>query len=118
MALTIPADYGASVRAGRPAAVQVVADGTDANSTNVALGYAAALVAGYARELASRGSGGAQRRLRSWHRPVVRVWFNPQLESRFFMIPGIAGAPAAGGDDQPVVDGHRAREGERARSSS
>jgi ABC-2 type transport system permease protein len=86
MALAIPADYGERVRAGRPSAVQVVADGTDANSTNVALGYAGSLVATYARELAA-AAGIAK--------PVplvaaeVRVWFNPELESRFFMIPGI-----------------------------
>jgi ABC-2 type transport system permease protein len=63
----------------------VVADGTDANSTNVALGYAGALVAAYARELVTpRGAPpgpliGAE----------IRVWFNPQLESRHFMLPGI-----------------------------
>jgi ABC-2 type transport system permease protein len=66
--------------------LQVVADGTDANSTNVALGYAGTLVASFARELTA-GSGGAQAA------PLVsadvRVWFNPQLESKDFMIPGI-----------------------------
>jgi ABC-2 type transport system permease protein len=86
MALTIPADYGERIKNGQPAVIQVVADGTDANSTNVALGYAGNLVASYARELAAAAG----------HGPVVplvrlepRVWFNPQLESRDFMIPGI-----------------------------
>lgn len=85
MALTIPPEYGRRVRSKRPVALQVVADGTDANSTNVAMGYARALVAGYAQELAA-GTGGAV------VPPVsveVRVWFNPRLESRDFMIPGI-----------------------------
>jgi ABC-2 type transport system permease protein len=86
MALTIPHDYGERVREGSPTTVQVVADGTDANSTNVALGYAGALVSAYAAELAAssgRGTPGAA------ISAEVRVWFNPQLESRFFMIPGI-----------------------------
>jgi ABC-2 type transport system permease protein len=86
MALQIPHDYGEQIRAGRPTTLQVVADGTDANSTNVALGYAGTLVASFARELAV-GSGSAQAA------PLVsadvRVWFNPQLESKDFMIPGI-----------------------------
>ncbi|HEY7191979.1 MAG TPA: ABC transporter permease [Vicinamibacterales bacterium] len=86
MALQIPHDYGEQIRAGRPTTLQVVADGTDANSTNVALGYAGTLVASFARELTA-GSGGAQAA------PLVsadvRVWFNPQLESKDFMIPGI-----------------------------
>jgi ABC-2 type transport system permease protein len=86
MAVAIPPDYGARIRAGQPTAFQVVADGTDANSTNVALGYAGALVAAYSRELtASAGSGAARPLIQT----DVRVWFNPSLESRDFMIPGI-----------------------------
>ncbi|MEZ5284756.1 MAG: ABC transporter permease [Vicinamibacterales bacterium] len=76
MALSIPAGYGERVRDHRPVVLQVVADGTDANSTNVALGYARALVAGYAQELAPPGTPPP---------PVsveIRVWFNPVLESR------------------------------------
>ncbi|HXH24329.1 MAG TPA: ABC transporter permease [Vicinamibacterales bacterium] len=86
LALTIPADYGERVRRGIPTAVQVVADGTDANSTNVALGYAGSLIAGYARELASTGGADPPEPAVS---AAIRVWFNPELESRFFMIPGI-----------------------------
>jgi ABC-2 type transport system permease protein len=88
LALDIPAGYHETVGTGRPAAVQVVADGTDSNSTNVALGYARGLVASYSQELAVR-----QRGLASMPPPPIeariRVWFNPQLESRVFMIPGI-----------------------------
>lgn len=80
MALAIPGDYSERLRAGQAAAVQVVADGTDANSTNVAVGYAGALIASYARELVGTGP---------LVRSEIRVWFNPSLESRYFMIPGI-----------------------------
>jgi ABC-2 type transport system permease protein len=86
MALDIPADYGERLRRGEPAVVQVVADGTDANSTNVALGYAGNLISGYATELAAARSGLPATPL---VRADVRVWFNPRLESRDFMIPGI-----------------------------
>ena len=86
MALTIPAGYGERIRTGRPAEIQLIADGTDANSTNVALGYARALVVAYAREIsASSGGRGASPFIGA----DVRVWFNPSLESRDFMIPGI-----------------------------
>jgi len=86
MAMVIPSDYGERIRGGQAATVQVVADGTDANSTNVALGYASRLVAGYARELVARSGSGPARPLIG---AEIRVWFNPQLESRHFMIPGI-----------------------------
>ena len=57
MALAIPAGFGDTLAAGRPQTVQVIADGSDANSTNVALGYAANLVGGYAEELAAGPEG-------------------------------------------------------------
>ena len=91
MALSIPSDYGRSIAAGSPATLQVVADGSDANSTNIALGYASNLIAAYARELmeerriAAAPSGAAGGSIE----PRVRVWFNPALESRYFMLPGI-----------------------------
>ncbi len=98
MALTIPADYGERVRRGAPVAVQVIADGSDANSTNVALGYAGSLITTYGRELAaSAGTGSLTPLLTPPVTPPiaplisaeVRVWFNPELESKDFMIPGI-----------------------------
>ena len=87
MALAIPVQYGHMVGAGAPATVQVVADGTDANSTNIAVGYATNLVAAYAQDLMAARSPG--HRLPAGLQADVRVWFNPQLESKDFMIPGV-----------------------------
>jgi ABC-2 type transport system permease protein len=88
MAIAIPPGYGEAVTAGRPQTVQIVADGSDANSAGVSLSYASNLIAAYSQELArqspARGSppaGALEAR--------VRVWYNPRLESRDFMIPGI-----------------------------
>ena len=80
-----------NIAAGRPTTLQVVADGSDASSTNIAMGYASNLIAGYAQEMveqrraagAPTGGGGGS------IEPRVRVWFNPTLESRYFMLPGI-----------------------------
>jgi ABC-2 type transport system permease protein len=92
IALGIPAGFGAALEAGRPQTVQIVADGSDSNSAGLALGYAANLIAAAGQDLGARRpaqaaagpaptSGGLE--------PRVRVWFNPQLESRDFMIPGV-----------------------------
>jgi ABC-2 type transport system permease protein len=90
MALSIPAGYGEALGAGRPQALQVIADGSDANSTNIGLGYATNLIAGYAQELAIERSGATATRVPDIGiEPRVRVWFNPRLESRDFMIPGV-----------------------------
>jgi drug efflux transport system permease protein len=83
IALSIPQGYGAAVHDRNPVALQVVADGSDSNSTTVALGYATALIGEYAAALAATGPPSAAIDLR------IRVWFNSQLESRFFMIPGV-----------------------------
>lgn len=86
MALAIPFDYGERIKIGQPAAVQVVADGTDASSTNVALGYAGSLIAAYSRELGAAAGRTSAAPLVS---AEVRVWYNAELRSRDFMIPGI-----------------------------
>jgi ABC-2 type transport system permease protein len=93
LALEIPPGYGDAIGGGRPQTVQLLADGSDANSAGVSLGYAGNLIATYAQELAERklaaagapiGTGGE-----GAITPEVRVWFNPRLESRDFMLPGV-----------------------------
>ena len=90
MGLVVPAGFGADVAGGRPASLQVVADGSDASSANVALGYAGNLVRTFASELASRraavpgtAQGPGQVEL------VPRVWYNPDLKSRWFYVPAV-----------------------------
>ena len=88
LAIAIPPGYHQRLVSGQPAPVQLLADGSDANSAGVALGYATALIGGYAQELAApRAAAGSV--AVGGYEPRVRVWFNPRLESRDFMIPGI-----------------------------
>ena len=93
MAVSIPARYGENLAAGRPAALQVVADGSDASSTNIAMGYATIWWPDIRRTSSSRArAGGPQTQNGSGGPGIearVRVWFNPTLESRHFMLPGI-----------------------------
>jgi len=94
LALSIPAGYGVQVARRIPVTLQVIADGSDSNSTTVALGYATSLIGGYAQELVEARAAAAPpaeepvRRAGSIE-PRIRIWFNPQLESRHFMIPGV-----------------------------
>jgi ABC-2 type transport system permease protein len=86
LGLVVPEGYGERITRGEPATVQAIVDGTDGNSSNIVIGYASTLVAGYAADLVTarlpvlrKGSLGVE----------VRVWFNPQLESRLFMVPAV-----------------------------
>ena len=93
LALSVPTGYGAAVARGLPVTLQIIADGSDSNSTTVALGYATSLIGGYAQELVERRGADLRADTEGGHaggiEPRIRVWFNPQLESRHFMIPGV-----------------------------
>jgi ABC-2 type transport system permease protein len=89
MAISIPPDYGRKVASGGKTTIQLVADGTDSNSTGVAMGYAQALIGGYVQDMAHLHQGSGGQAAVPLVQPDVQVWFNPRLESRDFMIPGI-----------------------------
>jgi ABC-2 type transport system permease protein len=86
LAIAIPPDYEQRIAEGGTARVQLVVDGSDANSTTMALGYASNLLAAHSEALVAErapraAAGGIDAR--------IRVWFNPQLLSRDFFIPGV-----------------------------
>ena len=114
LALAIPAGYGADVRAHRPVTVQVIADGTDSNSTTVALGYATSLIGGYAQELVEAGRRPAPRPGQPTAGGIDRR-ADPRLVQPAAREPPLhdsrrARARAARRDGEPRGDGHRARE--------
>ena len=86
LAVTIPRGFGDGLHGARPQTIQIIADGSDANSAGVAVGYASNLLAQYGARLMSRAGAASAGPLID---PRIRVWFNPQLESRHFMIPGV-----------------------------
>jgi ABC-2 type transport system permease protein len=90
MALIIPSDFSARVESGRPAEVQVILDGSDANTATIALGYAEAVTqtaSGRIAQAALRRAGVTLRLPELEMSP--RVWFNEDMESRNFIIPGL-----------------------------
>jgi ABC-2 type transport system permease protein len=98
LAIVIPPGLEAAVLQGGPASarsVQVIADGTDANSSGVALAYVQGLVAAFnagmagGRQATGPPAAPAVRLASAGIDGRVRVWFNPELESRNFMVPGV-----------------------------
>ena len=90
IALVIPQTFASDLEAGHPVEVQVLADGSDTNSASLAIGYTELVVRHYSKTLTlkalERAGAGALR-------PAVelqpRVWFNPGLESRNYLLPGL-----------------------------
>ena len=92
MAIVIPGDFASSVKKGHPVSVQVIFDGSDSNTATIAMGYLRAVIAGF--DLGIQEKRLQRAGLKMVDMPLegrVRVWFNPQLKSRNFIIPGLTG---------------------------
>jgi ABC-2 type transport system permease protein len=89
-AVVIPRQFAARVRAGEPVTVQAIIDGSDSNTATIAQGYLLAMMAGYSRTVAAGQSGVLAGQLST---PPIelksRIWYNPELKSVNFIVPGI-----------------------------
>lgn len=90
LAVVIPPGWTAKLNAERPAPIQVILDGSDPNFSNIARGYINAFIEGYNRQiLLETLNRSGQEEIVPPVEARVRVWFNEDLESRNFIIPGI-----------------------------
>ncbi len=90
--LNIPRGFGDDVARGVPTSVQLLVDGATANTANVALGYATQIIGRYGLQ---RGSAIAARAgvptVRAGVDFEMRMWYNPNLESRAYNVPAVMG---------------------------
>jgi ABC-2 type transport system permease protein len=88
-ALVIPWDFARNVgRSGAKA--QLIVDGSDANTAAIAIAYADAIASQWSLDIsvqAVRRRGGVPAAMPVDVRP--RVWFNPEMESRLYIVPGL-----------------------------
>ncbi len=83
--LTLPPDYAADLAASsRPATVQLLVDGSDANTGTIALNYVDAILARHSADVVLQG-----RELPPGVRLEPRTWYNPNLESRNMIVPAL-----------------------------
>ena len=82
VAIAIPVDFSKRVRAGKDATIEVIIDGSNSNTASIAQGYIFAISEAFPRRL---GGGSVT--------PLIdsrsRVWYNTELRSRNFIIPGL-----------------------------
>ncbi len=83
LALHVPSDFAKRLARQETAQLQFIVDGTDMNSAGVAVAYAAAATSHYAR--ARMGPRATQPPVS--HEP--RIWYNPDLDSVNYMVPGV-----------------------------
>jgi ABC-2 type transport system permease protein len=91
LAIVIPFDFSERLHDGRPVNIQALVDGSDNNTAELAIGYAQAVLASYGAVVQTEY-------LRKSHAPTAnpvlsveaRTWFNEDLESKNFIVPGVA----------------------------
>lgn len=90
--LIIPPEFGKHILSQEKVAVQVLVDGGNANSANVTIGYLNAKIREYNLALAREAT--SKQGIRLPAIPITvepRVWYNPELESSQFLVPGLIG---------------------------
>jgi ABC-2 type transport system permease protein len=86
VAVIIPTDFAKNLSRGTATQVQVIVDGSDPSTATTALGYMQAIFRRYSENIIIKRLGrmpptGVDAR--------IRVWYNPTLESKNYMVPGI-----------------------------
>jgi ABC-2 type transport system permease protein len=89
MALVIPHDFARLIESGRTSPLQILVDGSDSNTAAIAIGYAEMATSGYSQKVALEKLGRAGTSARTPIDLQPRVWFNPDMESRNYIIPGL-----------------------------
>lgn len=89
--LVIPERFSKDLDAGRTSPVQFLIDGTDANTATTILGYARAVTLQRNAEIRAELTGTTGREEPTGIRFEPRVWYNPELKSTLFLVPGLIG---------------------------
>jgi ABC-2 type transport system permease protein len=83
VAISIPEDFSKNMKTGKNAEIQVAVDGSDSNTATIALGYISAISELYSQRINKAPIAPLI------VTPRMRVWYNPELKSRNFIIPGL-----------------------------
>lgn len=87
--LTIPRGFARELTERRPVTVQVIVDGDNANTAATVSGYARQLIAEFNASHAAVAGAVAAPRPAAAIAVEPRVWYNPQLRSTLFLVPGL-----------------------------
>ena len=93
LALVIPKEFSEKIQRRETSPVQAIFNGSDGNTASISAGYVTKIVSGYAQTLLVDYMDKMGRKILPVGRiePEIRVWYNPLLLTRHFMVPGIVG---------------------------
>jgi ABC-2 type transport system permease protein len=87
VALVIPRNFARDLERGLTVPVQAAVDGSDSNTATIALAYVESITSQYSARVAVEDTGG--RAMAPGVDARLRVWYNPDLESKNFIVPGL-----------------------------
>ena len=88
--LVIPSDFEKRLQAGQAAPVQLLIDGTNATIASAVTGYAEAIIQAFSRQVLLERALHYGQRLPAFAVSVeARIWYNPELQSARFLVPGL-----------------------------
>lgn len=81
IAITIPAEFSKHLSQNQSTSLQIILDGRHSNSAQIAANYVQQIVQNYAQEISSQ--------LSSPNQLVIRNWYNPTLDYKWFVVPSL-----------------------------
>ena len=91
VAIVIPGDFEKRIERRETAPLQILFEGSDGNKSSIALGYIQKVITSFSNTILFdiRDKLGMKIDLSGSLTPEVRIWYNPEMKTRYFMLPGI-----------------------------
>jgi ABC-2 type transport system permease protein len=93
LGLVISQDFEKNIARRQPASLQAIFEGSDGNQAAIAAGYVQMIVAKYSKDIVTEFMNISGRKISHAGNlsAEVRVWYNPEMKTRNYMVPGIVG---------------------------
>ncbi|MDO8549749.1 MAG: ABC transporter permease [Ignavibacteria bacterium] len=93
VAIVIPNDFEKKIQRHETAKVQLLFNGSDGNTASIVAGYISNITGKFSQNLFPDyfNVNGGRIIPSAQITPVIRIWYNPSLQTRNFMVPGIVG---------------------------
>ena len=95
MAIIIPLDFEKKISSGKSTGLQTIFDGSDGNKALIAAGYSIGITSSYSSSVLNTMMERKGLKFKLMNIPAVeaetRVWYNPDLVTRKYMLPAIVG---------------------------
>lgn len=93
VAIVIPKDFEKKINRRETAPLQTLFEGSDGNKASIALGYIQGIATKFSQGIVAETKDklGMKISLSGSLVPEVRVWYNPEMKTRNYMVPGILG---------------------------